>query len=155
MGVAGRRGREPNDVAKIGIGSLLTGLSALLFVAGALLPGADGKTSVLWALAGYFGMGVAFLYYWPVLLALISQAAPAKLNATMMGGVFLSLFAGIGDRGLGRQFLRPDEPGGILVDRCGDRDRRRADRAGAGAAARSVRWSRRLTQISDMAAART
>ena len=89
-----RRGREPHDVTKIGIGSLLTGLSALLFVAGALLPGVDGKTSVLWALGGYFGMGVAFLYYWPVLLALISQAAPAKLNATMMGGVFLSFFAG-------------------------------------------------------------
>jgi POT family proton-dependent oligopeptide transporter len=89
-----RRGREPHDVTKIGLGSLLTGLSALLFVAGALLPSADGKTSVLWALGGFFGMGVAFLYYWPVLLALISQAAPAKLNATMMGGVFLSFFGG-------------------------------------------------------------
>ncbi|MDB5678776.1 peptide MFS transporter [Sphingomonas bacterium] len=89
-----KQGREPHDVTKIGIGSLLTGLSALFFVAGALLPGADGKTGVLWALGGFFGMGVAFLYYWPVLLALISQAAPAKLNATMMGGVFLSFFAG-------------------------------------------------------------
>jgi POT family proton-dependent oligopeptide transporter len=89
-----KRGREPHDVTKIGLGSLLTGLSALLFVAGALMPGADGKTNVLWALGGWFGMGVAFLYYWPVLLALISQAAPAKLNATMMGGVFLSFFAG-------------------------------------------------------------
>ncbi|MEO5493880.1 MAG: peptide MFS transporter [Sphingomonas sp.] len=89
-----RRGREPHDVTKIGIGSLLTGLSALLLVAGAMLPGADGKTSVVWALAGWFGMGIAFLYYWPVLLALISQAAPAKINATLMGGVFLSFFAG-------------------------------------------------------------
>ena len=49
---------------------------------------------MLWALGGFLGMGVAFLYYWPVLLALISQAAPPKLNATMMGGVFLSFFAG-------------------------------------------------------------
>lgn len=89
-----KRGREPSDVTKIGIGSLITGLSALLIVAGAMLPGADGKTSVVWALAGWFGMGVAFLYYWPVLLALISQAAPAKLNATLMGGAFLSFFAG-------------------------------------------------------------
>jgi POT family proton-dependent oligopeptide transporter len=37
-------------------------------------------------------MGVAFLYYWPVLLALISQAAPPKINSTMMGVAFLSLF---------------------------------------------------------------
>ncbi|THD35926.1 MAG: MFS transporter [Sphingomonas sp.] len=89
-----KRGREPHDVTKIGLGSLYTGLSALLLVAGALMPSADGKTGVVWALAGWFGMGVAFLYYWPVLLALISQAAPPKLNATMMGGMFLSFFAG-------------------------------------------------------------
>jgi proton-dependent oligopeptide transporter, POT family len=37
-------------------------------------------------------MGVAFLYYWPTLLALVSRAAPARVNATMMGFVFLSLF---------------------------------------------------------------
>ncbi|QDZ08807.1 peptide MFS transporter [Sphingomonas panacisoli] len=89
-----KRGREPHDVTKIAIGSLLTGLSALLLVAGAMLLGADGKTSVIWALAGWFGMGIGFLYYWPVLLALISQAAPAKISATLMGGVFLSFFGG-------------------------------------------------------------
>ncbi|HEX7695336.1 MAG TPA: hypothetical protein VF409_12645, partial [Sphingomonas sp.] len=83
-----------SDVAKMGIGSLLTGLSAFILVAGALLPGADGKTAVWWPLAGFFGMGVAFLYYWPVLLALISQAAPKQVTATMMGGVYLSFFLG-------------------------------------------------------------
>ena len=36
--------------------------------------------------------GIAFLYYWPTLLALVSRAAPAKLNATMMGVAFMSLF---------------------------------------------------------------
>ena len=39
-------------------------------------------------------MGVGFLYYWPVLLALVSQSAPAKINSTMMGLAFLSLFVG-------------------------------------------------------------
>ena len=37
-------------------------------------------------------MGIAFLYYWPTLLALVSRAAPAPVNATMMGVAFLSLF---------------------------------------------------------------
>jgi proton-dependent oligopeptide transporter, POT family len=37
-------------------------------------------------------LGVAFLYYWPTLLALVSRAAPPRLRATMMGTVFLSLF---------------------------------------------------------------
>jgi POT family proton-dependent oligopeptide transporter len=88
-----RRGREPGDVAKIGIGSALTGLSALILAAGAALAG-KGAVAVWWPLIGFSGMGVAFLYYWPVLLALVSQAAPAKVNATLMGGAFLALFAG-------------------------------------------------------------
>ena len=89
-----RRKREPRAVAKIGIGSALVGASALLLVAGCLLPDATGKVSVIWALMAYTGMGFAFIYYWPVLLALISEAAPAKVNSTLMGGAFLSLFVG-------------------------------------------------------------
>ena len=49
---------------------------------------------VWWALACYFGMGTAFMWYWPVTLALVSKAAPAKVNSTLMGGAFLSLFVG-------------------------------------------------------------
>jgi POT family proton-dependent oligopeptide transporter len=63
-----------------------------LFVAGCLLAGEDGKVSVVWPLLGFTGMGVGFLYFWPVLLALISQAAPPQINSTMMGFAFLSLF---------------------------------------------------------------
>ena len=89
-----RRGREPGDVAKIGIGAALTGASALFMAGGALWPGTDGRAAVYWPLACYAGMGVAFLFYWPVLLALISRVAPPKVNATLMGGAFLSLFVG-------------------------------------------------------------
>jgi len=46
------------------------------------------------ALAGFFGMGVAFLWYWPVLLALVSQAAPKQVTARLMGSAYLSLFLG-------------------------------------------------------------
>ena len=87
-----KRGREPSDVAKIGIGSALIGAFALLLAAGSLLAGPDGRTPVIWPFLCFAGMGVAFLYYWPVLLALVSQAAPARINATMMGGAFLALF---------------------------------------------------------------
>lgn len=87
-----RREREPGSIAKIGIGSAIVGASALLLVAGCLLPGADGKVSVLWALAAYVGMGAAFMWYWPVTLALVSQSAPSKVNSTMMGGAFLAWF---------------------------------------------------------------
>jgi POT family proton-dependent oligopeptide transporter len=50
--------------------------------------------SVWWALACFFGMGTGFMWYWPVTLALVSQSAPAKINATMVSASFLSLFFG-------------------------------------------------------------
>ena len=87
-----RRGREPGDVAKIGIGSALTGASALFMSAGALLPGPDGRAAVYWPLACFAGMGIAFLYYWPVLLALVSQKAPRRIEATMIGCTYFALF---------------------------------------------------------------
>lgn len=90
-----RRGTEPAGIAKIGIGAAITGASALIFVLGCLLPGADGKVSVLWALAAFFGMGVGFMWYWPITLALVSKVAPAKVNSTMMGCSFLALFIAI------------------------------------------------------------
>ena len=39
-------------------------------------------------------MGIGFMWYWPVLLAIVSQAAPPKVNSTLMGGAFLSTFLG-------------------------------------------------------------
>jgi POT family proton-dependent oligopeptide transporter len=87
----GMRGRESGDVAKIGIGAALAAASALLLAFGAAMAG-SGHVTVLLPLVAFTGMGIAFLYYWPTLLALVSQSAPARLNATLMGTVFLSLF---------------------------------------------------------------
>jgi POT family proton-dependent oligopeptide transporter len=89
-----RRGTEPGGIVKIAIGSAIIGASALLMAAGSLGLQDGGKVSVFWALAGFFGMGVAFMWYWPVTLALVSKAAPAKVYSTLMGAAFLSLFVG-------------------------------------------------------------
>ena len=90
-----RRGAEPASLAKIGIGAVITGVSALFFVAGCLMPDAEGKVPVVWALLGFTGMGAGFMWYWPVTLALVSQAAPAQVRSTLMGGAFLALFIGL------------------------------------------------------------
>ncbi len=84
---------EPSDIAKIGIGALLAAASAGLMVAADLLAGA-GKANALIPFLAFGGMGIAFLYYWPPLLALISRAAPASINATMVSGAYLTLFIG-------------------------------------------------------------
>jgi POT family proton-dependent oligopeptide transporter len=49
---------------------------------------------VIWPILCFAGMGFAVIWYWPVLLALISLAAPRKVNSTLMGASFLSLFVG-------------------------------------------------------------
>jgi len=85
------RRREPSDLGKIGRGAWLAAASNLLLVAAILLSG-DAPVHPLWPFLYCAGLGIAFLYYWPTLLALVSRAAPAKVNATMMGIAFMSLF---------------------------------------------------------------
>ena len=85
------RGREPHDVAKIGIGAGIAAASNLILTAVIFTSGGI-PIHPIWPFIYTAGLGIAFLYYWPTLLALVSQAAPAKINSTMMGIVFMSLF---------------------------------------------------------------
>ncbi|MGE0556355.1 MAG: peptide MFS transporter, partial [Gemmatimonadales bacterium] len=86
-----RRGGEPGDLAKIGVGAWLSVVSNLLLVAGILLAGSS-LVHPVWPVLYSFVLGISFLYYWPTLLALVSRAAPAKVNATLMGFSFMTLF---------------------------------------------------------------
>ena len=82
---------EPGDLAKIGTGAWLSAASNLVLVAA--IVAADGRpVHPIWPFFYCAGQGLAFLYYWPTLLALVSRAAPASVNATMMGFAFMSLF---------------------------------------------------------------
>jgi POT family proton-dependent oligopeptide transporter len=84
-----RRGAEPADIGKIATGAAITAAANLLLVIASLI----GKhASVLFPIAYDVLLGVGFLYYWPPLLALVSQLAPPRVNSTLMGTVFLSLF---------------------------------------------------------------
>lgn len=88
-----RRRGEPGDLAKIGIGASLAACANLILVAAILFSGGD-DIHPLWPFLYCGTLGIAFLYYWPTLLALVSRAAPASVNATMMGVCFLTLFVG-------------------------------------------------------------
>ena len=87
---AARRG-EPGELAKIGIGAWLAAASNLLLV-GAIVAAGGAPVHAIWPFLYCAGLGIAFIYYWPTLLALVSRAAPARVNATMMGIAFLTLF---------------------------------------------------------------
>jgi POT family proton-dependent oligopeptide transporter len=86
-------GGEPSEIGKIGQGAWLCAAANLVLVAAIILA---GPRQVLWVWPFLYCalQGVAFIYYWPTLLALVSRAAPAKINATMMGIAFLTLFVG-------------------------------------------------------------
>ncbi len=86
-----RRDREPDDLAKIGTGAWLCMASNLVLVF-AILGAAGRAVHPVWPFLYCAGQGIAFLYYWPTLLALVSRTAPAAVNATMMGFAFMSLF---------------------------------------------------------------
>jgi POT family proton-dependent oligopeptide transporter len=85
------RRREPDDLAKIGTGAWIAAASNLILVAAIFVSG-SAPVHPIWPFLYTAVLGISFLYYWPTLLALVSRAAPAKVNATLMGLAFMSLF---------------------------------------------------------------
>jgi len=83
-------GREPSELTKIAVGSFISAAANLLLVAAIAL--SPGRVLWPWPVLYCALQGVAFMYFWPTLLALVSRAAPPKVNATMMGVCFLTLF---------------------------------------------------------------
>jgi proton-dependent oligopeptide transporter, POT family len=71
-----------------GTRQLASAANLLLFIGCTI----SDRVSVIYPIVYDVLLGVAFLYYWPTLLALVSRAAPPGLKATLMGVVFLSLF---------------------------------------------------------------
>ena len=83
------RGRDRGEISLIADGAWITAAAnALLAVAAA----GSGRVSAFFPIAYDILLGVGFLYGWPTLLALVSRTAPRRVNATMMGTAFLSLF---------------------------------------------------------------
>ena len=89
-----RRGSEPASITKLGLGSGLVAVAAALFAYGSAGEAEPNSVAAGWAIAGWLLMGVAWMYYWPTTLALVSKAAPPALGSTLMGVAFLSPFIG-------------------------------------------------------------
>jgi len=83
-------GHEPSALTKIATGAFISAAANVMLAAVILL--APGRTLWAWPVLYCALEGVAFMYFWPTLLALVSRAAPPKINATMMGATFLTLF---------------------------------------------------------------
>jgi POT family proton-dependent oligopeptide transporter len=86
-----RRGSEPAEMGKIGIGAAIAAVFSGVAALGSWLAG-DGLMPAWVPFLAWSGYGIAFLYYWPPLLGLVSRAAPARLNATLMGLAYGTFF---------------------------------------------------------------
>jgi POT family proton-dependent oligopeptide transporter len=84
-----RHGGEPSEITKIATGAWISGIANFLLVVGCLF---GGRVPVLYPIVYDILLGVAFMYYWPTTLGLVSRAAPPALKATMMGFLFMSNF---------------------------------------------------------------
>ena len=88
-----QRGAEPGDLGKIALGCGFFAVACLLLSAGQWLSG-ENAVPVYWPIAFHFICAAAYLYVAPIALALVSRAAPAAVNAMMVGSYYLGLFVG-------------------------------------------------------------
>lgn len=91
-GCQARRGSEPTNVTKVGLGTAITGIGALMLAWGSMGPAAPDTVNVGWAIAGWLIMGLAWMYYWRTTMEIVSKAAPPSMTGTLMGIAFLSPF---------------------------------------------------------------
>jgi POT family proton-dependent oligopeptide transporter len=89
-----RRGREPDSLSKIGIGTAIVCAAALLIALSSRGPIQPDSVHIVWPIIAWPLMGLAWLCYWPTLLALVSRIAPPSISSLMMGVAFLSPFIG-------------------------------------------------------------
>ena len=91
-----KRGSEPGDLGKIGIGAAIMAASMATLALGAWLAD-SGRVSVIFPLVAFTLSGIAFMWSWPTSLALVSRHAPARINSFAMAVVYLTGFvSGIG-----------------------------------------------------------
>ncbi len=87
---ARKMGAEPSALTKIATGSFICAAANLVLVAAIAF--SPGRVLWIWPVLYCVLEGVGFMFFWPTLLALVSRTAPPKINATMMGVTFLTLF---------------------------------------------------------------
>ncbi len=85
---------NPNSAAKFGIGLILLGLGYLIFGASANQVDSLGKTPMFYLVLGYFVLTIGEMFLSPIGLSKMTELAPSKFVAFIMGVWFLSNFYG-------------------------------------------------------------
>lgn len=90
-----RRKKEPTTPSKIGLGILISGISALVMVFAVMSTDIyHNKTEAYWLISSYAVFTIGELFLSPIGLSMVSKVAPQRLTALMMGGWFLTTSIG-------------------------------------------------------------
>ncbi|MBX9663752.1 peptide MFS transporter [Novosphingobium sp.] len=89
-----KRGREPDVLTKLAIGSVIFGLSVGLLAAGPLMANTAGRAPIALPLLFHVTSNFGAMYYAPVILGLYGTRAPESLRGTFVGICMLAVAAG-------------------------------------------------------------
>jgi POT family proton-dependent oligopeptide transporter len=88
-----RRGTEPGDLTKVVWGALFFAASEML-LAGGELAAKGGKVAVAWPLSFHILSALGWLYFTPVVLALVARVSPRSMKATGIAAASFAVFIG-------------------------------------------------------------
>ncbi|SDL23598.1 peptide MFS transporter [Siphonobacter aquaeclarae] len=80
-----KKGKESSSLAKLAIGTMITGSGFFFMTAASLQYAADGKAAMYWLVLAYLFHVIGELSSSPVSLSFITKLAPAKYASMMMG----------------------------------------------------------------------
>ncbi len=89
-----RRGREADDFGKLGRGCLYFGLATAWLAMGHLAAPDGAKIPLVWAIVFHLASNVGWLYFTPTAVSIVAKAAPASVNALMIGVYNLAVVCG-------------------------------------------------------------
>lgn len=89
----GQRWQEPDEIAKIIIGSGFSVLGMLCLFLAAAGQGAGEKIGLFWPVMFHILNSIGFAHMLPVSLALFTKVAPKAVNATVVGLYYLAFFS--------------------------------------------------------------
>lgn len=98
------RGSQWSDLGKIAFGGVLQALALACLAVGDLAAG-SGKVAIVYPVLAFFLSGCGFMFYWPVILALVSRISPVKIASMLMAFAYAQSFvSGVGTGWLARYY---------------------------------------------------
>ena len=86
--------REPSELAKIAVGFCFLAAAFFALTLSEWFESAPNTIAMRWLLLFHLLIGAAFLFIGPVMMSLISRAAPSPINATLVSCYYLAIFLG-------------------------------------------------------------